>query len=216
MTGLAPRVFLLAALVATTLSAQRGADSAAARLHAVSRQRHLRRWRHRRLDRHAGTRAADLRVQVDDAPQQRGGAQGRHAGSVGGKATIEIVADEPGMIYVAVEAYEDLTPATPTPADAMRRASPAATRDATPASMPSAQRSRRRRSALSTPRPADFDAFWDGKLAAQAKLADQPSLTPVETDVPGVEMSMFELDALGSKAHGYVAKPARDGQVSGA
>jgi len=30
----------------------------------------------------------------------------------------------------------------------------------------------------------------------------------VSTDVPGVEMSMFQLDALGSKAHGYVARPA--------
>src|SRR6476620_9779478 len=29
------------------------------------------------------------------------------------KATIEIVADQPEMIYVAIEAYEDLTPASP-------------------------------------------------------------------------------------------------------
>ena len=40
----------------------------------------------------------------------------------------------------------------------------------------------------------------------------KPVLTPVETDVPGVEISMFQLDALGSKAHGYVAKPAREGK----
>ena len=69
---------------------------------------------------------------------------------------------------------------------------------------------------LSTPRPADFDAFWDGKLAAQAKIPINPVLTPVDTDVPGVELSMFELDALGSQAHGYVAKPAQRGQVPGA
>lgn len=65
---------------------------------------------------------------------------------------------------------------------------------------------------LSTPRPDDFDAFWDGKLAAQAKLPVNAVLTPVQTDVPGVEMSMFVLDALGSKAHGYVAKPAGEGK----
>ena len=41
---------------------------------------------------------------------------------------------------------------------------------------------------LSTPRPADFDAFWNGKLAAQAKIPINPVLTPVETDVAGVEM----------------------------
>ena len=39
-----------------------------------------------------------------------------------------------------------------------------------------------------------------------------PLLTPVESDVAGVEMSMFVLDALGSKAHGYIAKPAREGK----
>ena len=65
---------------------------------------------------------------------------------------------------------------------------------------------------LSTPRPGDFDAFWDAKLAAQAKIPINPVLTSVETDVPGVEISVFVLDSLGSKAHGYVAKPARQGK----
>ena len=65
---------------------------------------------------------------------------------------------------------------------------------------------------LSTPRPADFDTFWDAKLAAQAKIPINPVLAPVATDVPDVELKMFELDALGSKAHGYVARPARDGR----
>ena len=65
---------------------------------------------------------------------------------------------------------------------------------------------------LSTPRPADFDAFWDGKLALQAKVPIDAVLTPVQTDVPGVEMSIFALDALGSKAHGYVARPVAEGK----
>jgi len=65
---------------------------------------------------------------------------------------------------------------------------------------------------LSTPRPADFDSFWDGKLATQAMLPINAVLTPVHTDVPGVEMNMFVLDALGSRAHGYVAKPAGEGK----
>jgi cephalosporin-C deacetylase-like acetyl esterase len=64
----------------------------------------------------------------------------------------------------------------------------------------------------SSPRPADFDAFWDGKLAEQAKVPINTVLTPVQTDVPGVEMSMFALDAMGSKAHGYVARPTADGK----
>jgi cephalosporin-C deacetylase-like acetyl esterase len=65
---------------------------------------------------------------------------------------------------------------------------------------------------LSTPRPADFDAFWDGRLTAQAKIPINPVLTPAQTDVDGVEMNIFQLDALGSKAHGYVAKPAKEGK----
>jgi cephalosporin-C deacetylase len=46
----------------------------------------------------------------------------------------------------------------------------------------------------------------------QAKLPINPVLTPVETDVPGVELNMFVLDALGSKARGYIAKPAKEGK----
>jgi cephalosporin-C deacetylase len=65
---------------------------------------------------------------------------------------------------------------------------------------------------MDTPRPADFDAFWNGKLAEQKKIPINPSLTPVQTDVPGVEMSIVNLDALGSHAHAYVAKPAREGK----
>lgn len=65
---------------------------------------------------------------------------------------------------------------------------------------------------LSTPRPDDFDAFWKQKLAEQAKVPLHAELTPVESDVPGVDLSIFALDALGSKAHGYIAKPKKEGK----
>lgn len=111
-----------------------------------------------------------------------------------GRTTIEIGGDQPGMIYVAVEAYADLTP-PPAPA-AAGSAGPrftggntgrntgfyAAGAAVAPAKI-----------GLSAPRPADFDAFWDGKLAEQAKIPVDAALTPVETDVPGVAMSIFEL-----------------------
>jgi cephalosporin-C deacetylase len=121
------------------------------------------------------------------------------------------------MIYVAVEAYAELHPATPA-ADAAAGAPPPAPKFtggnagrntgfyAVGAAVAPAK------IGLSTPRPDDFDSFWDGKLAAQAKVPMKPVLTPVATDVPGVEMNMFALDALGSRAHGYVAKPAREGK----
>ncbi|MGC4055137.1 MAG: acetylxylan esterase [Paludibaculum sp.] len=130
-----------------------------------------------------------------------------------GKTRIELPADEPSMIYVAIEPYALLAPAsTNRPDDA---AVPAFTGGntgrntglyAVGAAISPA------RIGLSTPRPADFDAFWDARLAEQARLPINPQLTPVPTDVPGIELSIFTLDALGSKAHGYVAKPAREGK----
>jgi cephalosporin-C deacetylase len=147
-----------------------------------------------------------------------------------GKDTIEISGDQPEMIYVAVEAYAHLVPADTTDAASPPSSPAPAPAPAGPAASGSAPRFTGGNTGrnnglyavgaavapdkigLSTPRPGDFDAFWDGKLAAQAKIPINAVLTPVETDVPGVEMSMFVLDALGSKAHGYVAKPAKEGK----
>jgi cephalosporin-C deacetylase len=136
-----------------------------------------------------------------------------------GKDKIEITGEQPEMIYVAIEAYANLAADSPAPDASVssegRGGAPAFVGGNTgrnnglyavgaavaPAKI-----------ALSTPRPDDFDAFWAAKLAEQAKLPVNPVLTPVQTDVTGVEMNMFALDALGSKAHGYVAKPAREGK----
>ncbi len=130
----------------------------------------------------------------------------------GGQATIEIVADQPAMIYVAVEAYEELVPSTAGRAggDASRFVGGNAGRNTGFYAVGAAVAPTR--IAMSAPRPTDFDAFWNRKLAAQARLAINPVLTTMQTDVPGIEMHMFELDALGSKAHGYVARPARAGR----
>ncbi|HXB72509.1 MAG TPA: acetylxylan esterase [Candidatus Acidoferrales bacterium] len=137
-----------------------------------------------------------------------------------GSDKIEITGDQPEMIYVAVEPYAKL--ATDTPAAAGEAAAPAAGRGGESAYIGGNTGRNNglyavgaavapQKLGLSTPRPADFDAFWDGKLAAQAKAPINAEPTPVETDVPGVELSMFVMDALGSKAYGYIAKPAREG-----
>jgi len=128
-----------------------------------------------------------------------------------GKDTIEIVADQPGMIYVAIEAYAELTPPpVGATANAPHFTGGNAGRDTGFYAIGAAIAPTK--IALSTPRPADFDEFWDSKLAAQAKIPINTTLTPVETDVPGVEMHTFQLDALGSKVHGYLAKPAKEGR----
>lgn len=128
-----------------------------------------------------------------------------------GRDTIEIVADAPGMIYVAVEAVAPLDPTAALPDDGQApfRGGNAGRNTGFyavgAAVAPTAIQ-------VSTPRPPDFDEFWAEKLDAQARVPMNPVLTPLESDDPTVEISVFELDALGSKAHGYVARPARDGR----
>lgn len=123
-----------------------------------------------------------------------------------GKDKIEITGDQPEMIYVAIEPYANLN------ADVAATAYTGGNTGRNNGLYAVGAAVAPGRIGLSTPRPDDFDAFWDGKVAAQAKVPINAVLTPVETDVPGVEMSMFVLDALGSKAHGYIAKPAKEGK----
>jgi cephalosporin-C deacetylase len=143
-----------------------------------------------------------------------------------GHDKIEITGDQPEMIYVAIEPYAKLPSGDPVPAGTSPAMEATAPRAAGSASAPQYVGGNTGRNnglygvgaavapvkiGLSTPRPDDFDAFWEGKLVAQAQLPINAVLTPVATDVPEVEMSMFVLDALGSRAHGYLAKPARKG-----
>jgi len=133
-----------------------------------------------------------------------------------GKDKIEIGGEEPEMIYVAIEPE-----GKPAGATGAGEASPAA---AAGAEYVGGNTGRNNglyavgaavaptRIGPAAPRPADFDAFWDGKLAAQAKVPIRPVLTAAQTDVTGVEMSSFVLDALGSHAQGYIARPAKEGK----
>src|SRR5579883_1581043 len=121
-----------------------------------------------------------------------------------GSDSIEIAGDQPEMIYLAVEPYGNLAaePGAPVaPNTGRNNGLYAAGAAVAPEKI-----------GLSTPRPSDFDAFWDAKLAAQANVPIHAVLTPVATDVPGVELSIFTLDALGSKAHGYLARPTTAGK----
>src|SRR4051794_32168998 len=120
-----------------------------------------------------------------------------------GKATIEVVGDQPEMVYVAVEAYENLSPDASPAGDPPHFLGGNTGRNTGFYAVGAAVAPTK--IGLSTPRPGDFDTFWDDKLAAQAKVPINAALTPVETDVPGVELNMFALDALGSTVHGYVA-----------
>jgi cephalosporin-C deacetylase-like acetyl esterase len=121
-----------------------------------------------------------------------------------GKDTIETTGDQPEMLYVAIE-----------PAGAGR---------GNPGGFVGGNTGRNNgryavgaavaptKIGLAAPRPDDFDSFWNGKLAAQAEVPMSPVLTPVQTNVPGAEMSAFAIAALGSHAHGYIAKPEKEGK----
>ncbi|MEO5922262.1 MAG: acetylxylan esterase [Bryobacteraceae bacterium] len=64
----------------------------------------------------------------------------------------------------------------------------------------------------SVPRPADFDAFWDGKLKALAAIPAQPVVTKTETAQTGVELYTVKVQSVGSQVQGYLAKPSRPGK----
>jgi cephalosporin-C deacetylase-like acetyl esterase/lysophospholipase L1-like esterase len=110
-------------------------------------------------------------------------------------AVIETSLDEPGMIFVQV---------TP-PAGGISKGSPRGIvlgAAVAPTKI-----------APSTPKPADFDAFWDGKIKALKDVPVNVELTPGDSGRPGIEFATFAMDSLGSKVHGYLAKPTKEGKL---
>lgn len=63
------------------------------------------------------------------------------------------------------------------------------------------------------PRPADFDAFWAGKIAALAKVPMRPILTEMATTTPGIKLYKVQLDSLNSHVQGYLAVPNKKGPL---
>ncbi len=104
-----------------------------------------------------------------------------------GSATIETTLSEPAMLYVEV------SQGSGKPVHLGAAIAPAKLQP-------------------SVSRPADFDAFWDGKLKALAEVPINPVLKPAGTDEAGVDLYTVQLDSVGSHVHGYLAKPAREGK----
>lgn len=108
-----------------------------------------------------------------------------------GSATIETTVDEPAMLFVQVS-----PPNTTGRRGVINLGAAVAPTKLQP----------------SAPRPADFDAFWDAKLQALAKVPMNAVLTPGQSNRAGVDFATFKLDSLGSTAQGYFAKPAKEGK----
>ncbi len=103
-----------------------------------------------------------------------------------GSASIEVTVNEPCMLYVQVAA----------PPAKMALGAAVAPTKISP----------------SQPRPADFDSFWGAKIKALNAIPVNAQLTPSDSGRPGIEFYTFTLDSLGSKVHGYLAKPAKEGK----
>jgi cephalosporin-C deacetylase-like acetyl esterase len=61
-------------------------------------------------------------------------------------------------------------------------------------------------------RPADFDSFWAGKLAALKQVPINPRLEPTATEREGVELFTVTLASLNSQVHGYLGVPKSGGK----
>lgn len=129
-----------------------------------------------------------------------------------GSATIEGVLDHPAMVYVRLTPNRNgmVTPPPVPPA-----AVPGAGREPGPADLDKLTVG----AAIdplgfkpSVPRPADFDAFWAGKLAALAAVPINPQLTPVPAPKPNIDFFKVQLDSVGSHVQGYLAAPKGGGK----
>ena len=62
-------------------------------------------------------------------------------------------------------------------------------------------------------KPADFNAFWNAKIAMLNAISMNPVITAGESGKPGVEWSTVRLDNInGAHVYGQLAKPAREGK----
>ncbi len=116
-----------------------------------------------------------------------------------GPATIEVMVNQPCMLYVQVAAPKP-TEATGTGRQAGRGGMALGAAVAPTKIEPS------------QPRPTDFDAFWAAKVKALNEIPVNPELTPGESGREGVEFYTFKLDSLNSKVQGYLARPSREGK----
>lgn len=116
-----------------------------------------------------------------------------------GEAMLETTLDHPGMIYARLSFMDVPAPATPPTAQELDKMTVGAAVAPEQIRPPVA-------------RPADFDSFWAGKLAALKQVPINPRLEPTATERDGVELFTVTLDSLNSQVHGYLATPKGGGK----
>jgi cephalosporin-C deacetylase-like acetyl esterase len=116
-----------------------------------------------------------------------------------GLGTIDTVMNHPGMLYLRLSylnAPPPASPPMPQELDKMTAGAAVAPEQIAP----------------HRGKPADFDAFWAGKLADLKRVPIHPRLEPAQSDREDVTLSTVTLDSLNSQAHGYLATPKSGGK----
>jgi len=109
---------------------------------------------------------------------------------VDGKASVQGSLDEPGFLQVRILGYRERDDLKPVSVSAMGGAA------VDPLKIP-----------VSSPTPADFDAFWTSRKAELAKVPVAPVLTPVKSTLPDVEAFDLQAPCVGAPVSGYLARP---------
>ena len=107
-----------------------------------------------------------------------------------GTATIETTIAEPAMLYLEIKSSHDgKVHQTAGAAVAPTKLQP------------------------TTPRPSDFDAFWEAKIKHLHTIAPEPVLTAEPSGKDGVEYWTIKMKNIeGAHVYGQLAKPAREGR----
>jgi len=129
-----------------------------------------------------------------------------------GSAKIEVGLDEPGELVLNVTSTPSGTNSATTSTDAIENAARGAGRGG---------RGQTRDGAIvdaahlkpALPRPDDFDAWWEKKLAALDAIPANPQLERTNVDIAGIEYYKVTLENInGTHVHGQLAKPAKEGK----
>lgn len=109
-----------------------------------------------------------------------------------GPAKIDVVVNEPAMLYVEVAPVHGATPRTTAVAGAA-----IAPTELQPV----------------VPRPEDFDAFWQAKIAELKAVPENAVLTPDDSGRAGVDYGTIRMDHVGGgHIYGQYAQPAGKGE----
>lgn len=124
-----------------------------------------------------------------------------------GSGTIEVGLNEPGELVLNVTSTQSETSSTNAPENAPRGGR-GQTRDGAIVD------AGHLRQAL--PRPDDFDAWWEKKLAALDAIPANAQLEQTNVDIAGIAYYKITLDNINdTHVHGQLAKPAKEGKFPG-